>query len=76
MHILPLVTDNTLLESVEGRRIAVEIIFHDQSPQKYGTGLGSNLRPLDLQSDIYLQPETLPTALRGPVVNTCDITKL
>ena len=42
-------------------------LFHDQSPQKYGTALGSNSRPLDLQSDTHLKPDTLPTALRGPV---------
>ena len=27
-------------------------LFHDQSPQKYGTGPGSNSGPLDLQSDV------------------------
>ena len=27
-------------------------LFHDQSPRKYGTGPGSNLQPLDLQSDM------------------------
>ena len=32
----------------------------------YGTGPGSNSRPLDLQSDTYLQSDTLSTALRGP----------
>ena len=40
--------------------MAVEIISN-QSPQKYGTGPESSLRPLDLQS------ETLPTALWSPV---------
>ena len=45
----------TLLESPEGRRMTV-----DQSPQKYGTGPGLNVQPLDLQSDTYLQPDTLP----------------
>ena len=30
------------------------ILFHDQSPRKYGTGPGSNLRPLDLQSDTHV----------------------
>ena len=39
----------------------------DQSPRKYGTGPGSNSRPLDLQSDTHLKPDTLPTALHGPV---------
>ena len=34
-------------------------LFHDLSPRKYGTGPGSNSRPLDLYS--------LPIALRGPV---------
>ena len=28
---------------------------------------GLNLRPLDLQSDSHLLPDTLPTALHGPV---------
>ena len=41
-------------------------VFHDQSPQKYGTGPGSNMQPLDLQSDTFLQSDRLPTALRGP----------
>ena len=40
-------------DSMEGRRMTVEL-FHDQSPRKYGTGLGSNSRPLDLQSDSHL----------------------
>ena len=44
--------------------MTVEIIY-DQSPRKYGTELGSNLRPLDLQSDFYLLPDTLSTALRA-----------
>ena len=34
----------------------------EQSPRKYGTEPGSNSRPL------YLQSDSLPTALRGPVV--------
>ena len=34
---------------------------------KYGTGLGSNLRPLYMESNTYLQPDTLQTALRGPI---------
>ena len=38
-------------------------LFNDQSPQKYGTGPGSNLRSLDLQSDMYMQSDMLPTAL-------------
>ena len=37
-------------------------LFHDQSPQKYVTGLGSNLGPLDLQSDM------LSTALWAPCI--------
>ena len=36
-------------------------------PGQAGTGTGSNSRPLDLQSDSHLLPDTLPTALRGPV---------
>ena len=55
VHILSLVTDSNL---AEGRRMTVEII---------GTGPGSNSLTLDLQSDSHLLPDTLPTALRGPV---------
>ena len=51
----------TLLESPEGGKWS-EKLFHDQSPRKYGTGHGSNSRPLDLQSD------TLQTALLSRVV--------
>ena len=40
-------------------------LFCNQSPRKYGTRPGSNPRPLDLQSDSHLLPETLPTALCG-----------
>ena len=58
-----------LNDSAEGRRMTVKIIFHDQSPRKYGTGPGSNSRSLDLQSDSHLLPDTLPTALRGPVIS-------
>ena len=36
-------------------------IFQDQFPRKYGTGLGSNLRLLDLQS------HSLPTVLGGGI---------
>ena len=32
-----------------------------------GTGLGSNFLPLDLQSDTFLQSDTLLTVLCGPV---------
>ena len=39
-----------------------EKLFHDQSPQKYGTGPESHSRTLDLQSDMLL------TALRGPII--------
>ena len=46
--------------------MTVEIISC-QFPQKYGAGLESNLRPLDLQSDLHLLPDTLLTALHGPV---------
>ena len=35
--------------------------------QKYGTGPGSNLRPQDQQSASHLLPDTLPTALCGPI---------
>ena len=47
--------------------MTVEIISWS-NPWKYGTGLGSNSRPLDQQSDSNLLPDTLPTALRGPNV--------
>ena len=50
----------TLFESAERRITAVEKLFHDQSPPKYGTGPGSNSRPLDLQPDMLL------TDLSGP----------
>ena len=43
----------TLLESAEGRRMAIKK-FHDQSQRKYGNGQGWNLGPLNLQSDTYL----------------------
>ena len=43
-------------------------LFHDQSSQKYGTRPRLNSGPLDLQSDSYLEPGKLPTALRGPVI--------
>ena len=66
VHILSLVTDNNpswMIQRKEEKKL-----FHDQSPRKYGTGPGSNWRPLDLQSDSHLLPDTLPTALRGPVM--------
>ena len=40
-------------------------LFHYLSPLKYGTRLGSNLQPLDLQSNTNLQSDMLPTALSG-----------
>ena len=46
--------------------MTVEIISWSIST-KDGTGPGSNSRPLDLQLDSHLLPDTLPTALRGPV---------
>ena len=46
----------TLLEPAEGGEWQYKL-FHDQSPQKYGTMPGLNLRSLDLQSD------SLPTVL-------------
>ena len=51
-------------------------LFHDQSPRKYRTGPGSNSRPLDLQSDSHLLPNTLPTAPRGPVPETLLLTNV
>ena len=49
--------------------MAVEIIiFHDQSPRKYGTEPGSNSQLLDMQPDTYLQSDKLLTVLhcQGP----------
>ena len=37
-----------------------------------GPGQGSNSRPLDLRSDSHLLPDTSPTALRGPKVDTLN----
>ena len=45
------------------------MLFHDQFPRKYGTGLGSNSQPLDLQSVSHLLPDTLPTATPQCSVN-------
>ena len=68
MHILSLVSDNN--PSLISRR-------EEKDPRNYimtnlhestGQGLGLNLRPMDLQSDMYLQPNMLPTALRGLVI--------
>ena len=58
-------------DSAKGRRIIIEIIY-DQAPQKYGTRPGSNSRPLDLQSDLDLLPDTLPTALRPQLSVTSE----
>ena len=41
------------LESVEGREWSQKL-FHDQYLWKYGTGPGSNSRPMYLQSDLLL----------------------
>ena len=51
-------------------------LFHDQSPRKYGTGQGSNLRPLDLQWDSHLLPHVTDCA-RQPGTLSCygDVTK-
>ena len=49
--------------------MAVEI-FHYQSPRKYVAEPESNFQPLDLQSDTYLQSDTLQTELRGPASET------
>ena len=43
----------TLLEWISGRE-ENDRRNHDQSPRKYGTGPGSNSRPLDLQSETHL----------------------
>ena len=39
------------------------VYYESKGPEK-----GSNSRPLDLQSDSHLLPDTLPTAIRGPVL--------
>ena len=69
VHILSLVIDNNPSEMIrwKGGEWPYKL-FHDQSPRKYETGPGSNLRPLDLQSDSHLLPDTLPTALRDPAI--------
>ena len=68
MHILSLVTDNnpSWMNQRKGGEWPYKL-FHNQSPRKYGTRPGSKSRPLDLQSDLHLLPDTLPTALCGPV---------
>ena len=68
MHILSHVTDNNPSWIIQRKGGEWPLkLFHDQSPRKYGIGPGSNLQPLDLQSDSHLLPDMLPTALRGPV---------
>ena len=68
VHILSLVTDNNPSWMIQRKGGEWPLkLFHDQSTRKYGTGPGSNSRPLNLQSDSHLLPDTLPTALRGPV---------
>ena len=49
--------------------IILNNLFHDQSPRKYGTGPGSNSRPLDLQSntDLCLATDVCLTADPGVV---------
>ena len=42
-------------------------LFYYQPPRKYGTGLGSNSQPLDLQSEA-LSTMSLLTTLFGPGV--------
>ena len=37
-----------------------------------GPGQGSNSRALDLRSDLHLLPDTSPTALRGPKIDTLN----
>ena len=70
VHILSLLTDNNpSREEVNGRRN----YFMIKSPRKYGTRPETNSQHLDLQSDTYLQPDTvdtLPSALRGPLNRT------
>ena len=52
-----------LFASLNQRRMTVFLL--DQSPQKYGTGLGLNLPPLDQQSD----------SLHGLVISKFEIVK-
>ena len=63
VHILLLVTDLNQLKA----EIVHKKLFRNQSPGKYGMGLGSNSRPLDLQSDSLL------TALWGPLSADCHL---
>ena len=49
-------------KSAEGRRMTLEINSWSIL-QQYGTGPGSNMWPLDLQSDANLYSKKLPTAL-------------
>ena len=47
--------------------------FMVKSPRKYGNRPGTNSQHLDLQSDTYLQSDTvdtLPSALQGPLKRT------
>ena len=52
VHIFSLVT---VTSWISGRRRKNAELFHNQSSQKYGTGQGSNLWPLDLQSGPWLR---------------------
>ena len=68
MHILSLVTENNPSWMIQQKGGEWQYkLFHEQSPLKYGIGLGTNSRSLDLRIDLYLLPDTLPTALGGPV---------
>ena len=62
VHVLSLVTDNNPNLELGGGEWPKKL-FHDQSPRKYGTGLGSSTQPLDLKSDTHLQSDTLLTGL-------------
>ena len=55
-----------LNDSAERRRMAVEIISWSIS-MKVWDWAGIKLATPELQSDTHLLPDTLPTALRGPV---------
>ena len=63
-----------LNDSAEGRRMTVEII-HDQSPRKYGTGPGSNSRPLDLRSD-WIVARHVTNYATWPGVWQCNLTTM
>ena len=65
----PVIDNNR--SGISRRRRMTTKLFHDQTPQKNGTGPGSNSRPL---TPLDLQLSSLPTALHSlvfrPLVNS------